>query len=75
MRDAAIRHGDGMLDSALAAELEAERCAVDRDVTATKGREAEGIVQLRQLVSADADQRSLEQPDDRRHHLLSLKAR
>ena len=74
-RDAAVRHGDGVRDAALAAELEPERRAVDRDVTAAKRREAEGVVLLRQLVAADADQRALEQPDDRRHHLPPRKSR
>src|SRR5262245_47084240 len=61
-RDAAIRHRDGMRDAALAAELESERCTFDRNVTAAKRRQTEGVVHFGELVAADANQRALEQP-------------
>jgi hypothetical protein len=59
----------------LAVEPEADPGALDTRVAVAQRREPERLVEAGVLVVADADQRELEQPDDRRQHLLARQAR
>ena len=61
--------------AALAVEPEPDPGAVDRRVAVAQRREAERLVEPGVLLVADPDQRQLEQPDDRRQHLLAGQAR
>src|SRR6185436_21186689 len=65
---------DGVSDPGLAAELEANASAVDLGVLVAHGREADRVVRPRVFLVADADQRFLEQLDDRRKDLLTGQA-
>ena len=66
---------DGVLDAALAAELEADARAVDLGVRIPHGRQPDRTVVAGIFFVADADERSLEQPDDRGENLLARQAR
>ena len=58
----------------LAAEAERHRRAPDPGMAVVERRQTEAPVQARVLVVADADQRQLQQPNDRGEHLLARQA-
>src|SRR6267378_1627220 len=68
---ARIGDGDGVLDAALAAEAEAQHRAVDLQVPAAQRGEAVGAVLAHVFVVADADQRLVEEADDRGEDLAA----
>src|SRR5688572_10007176 len=64
-----------MWHAALSAELESELRPGHGDVSASECREPERAIVPGVLVAAHANQRLLEQPDDRREHLLTRQRR
>jgi hypothetical protein len=62
-------------DTALAAELEAQRRSVDLRVLVAHRRQTERMIVAGVLLVADPDQRLLEQLHDRREHLLPRQPR
>src|SRR5690606_4149398 len=73
-RQALIGHIDVLLDAALAAELKADRIALQVDVLRAQRRQPKRLVDARVLLVADADQRRLQEPDDASQHLLAGQA-
>ncbi|HLH18486.1 MAG TPA: hypothetical protein VKX45_14790 [Bryobacteraceae bacterium] len=73
-RQAAIGELYVVLLAALAAETEHQTSAVDADVAVAHGGQAEGLVLPCVFIVAHADERGLEQPHDRRQHLLARQA-
>ncbi|MNT50651.1 hypothetical protein D3C72_1875810 [compost metagenome] len=64
-----------MFDTAFTAKLEADRTAVDLNMTAAQGGQAIGAVVPCILAVADANQGRIEQGDDRGHDFVATEAR
>ncbi len=73
-REAPVLDADLPLLAALAAELEAQLGVLDGDVVVAHRRQAERVVLPGVLLVADADQRLLQELDDRRQDLLARQA-
>src|SRR5207237_6474651 len=63
LRDALVVDGHRVIDATLAAEFKAHLRSGDRHVLALERRQAIRLVDARELLGADGNQRSLEQPD------------
>jgi hypothetical protein len=70
-RDVPVGDGHGVLYSALAAELEAQLGAIDRDVTSAQRCEPVRLVVARQILRPHADERTLQQPHHGREHFVT----
>src|SRR4029078_4513131 len=75
LRDAAIVELELVRDAALAAEDELHARAPDPDVAVAHRGQPVRTVRARVLVVGDADERLLEQPDDRGVHFRARQAR
>ena len=75
LREPPVLEIDGVPDTALAAELEAQRRSVDLRVLVAHRRQTERMIVAGVLLVADPDQRLLEQLHDRREHLLPRQPR
>src|SRR5207248_7732627 len=73
-RHATIRDPHGDFAPALALEEKTHGRPPDVDVAAAQRGQAEGVILPRVLLVADAQIRGLQQPDDRRRHLLFRQA-
>ena len=73
-REAAVVEVDDVALAALALEFEADRRAFDIDVLVAQRGEAVGVIFLRVLLVADADEGGFEQAHDGGEHLLARQA-